>query len=935
MATNSAQDASSSSYWAGGMSTDEDPVINVTTSVYSPGQGMVALLALSEALSATSETEDATVRVTSSLVFNALPAVMNSDAGRMAVRQKLATKLGMRMSWIIIPEDGVSRRRQLEWELEERAEGELMRRRLQTATVTFYIEAPLSVATETASLLTTFAASGDSVAVEISGTTIVAAASSLAAPVVTQLLEVSVPAGPADPFPVLLYRQTREEGVDADAAVPTSRDELSEWESVAWRSNPATEPNYSVLGGLEDAQRGADGKFVFKLVWPQMEVAEGGKNYNIWKQTTNPMEAATVEGYEAVDVNHDFAFSGLRLTTGARRLWSLLQGSESGWLYAVGCIQTLAGGFPGPGTTESQVELYVYPPRAGFNTDTLGVLLHAGGRCWSHCNPGGRCSYCGAGHCCQSGLEAAGCDGTIGGQRVHVCVDSTASSGGSVAVAAEPAKISGLATFPIADITTVITDAAVGSEMSEYDRLHIMFAGQFVAAMAALLEVDSRAVTVDSITAGSIVVGYTVEVGPTAAAVAPALARLASPAALVVAGTTATTLDAAQSSPAPRGAASPAPVADDSSGLSVFLLGLLIVLGLAGLAGIFFGIHCCRTRRWERDKCGQPGGRCFCPRLCNAEKAAERQKAAAAAATSKVAEDKPDEAEGASAAADGKAQLDLEAQPLMGAGAAMPSKNLAADPETEGQGAVDQEGELKSVWQKMDKNGNNKLGEDRAHHYPHNIRPARAPPAPRPRPARAPPGGASCTAHRFARGGPLGRFSLSRSVCVSEKVVVICRVHNRSAELDEVRLVLKAMGRQASDRALQKAFGEMDTDGSGAIDYPEFCRWFFAEIDAEVDTCFKAHAASGGDGVGFGATVAVSRAAVADFVTAQPSLGPISPKEITKVFETYLPYTAQQLGPPTAPLSRKHVRELLGLLHELRVQKLPPFHRLKSRKSEQ
>ena len=58
--------------------------------------------------------------------------------------------------------------------------------------------------------------------------------------------------------------------------------------------------DYSALSTLDDSFKGADGKFEFKIVWPQ----KSGNNYNIWKQITNPITETktSVSGYEAVDI---------------------------------------------------------------------------------------------------------------------------------------------------------------------------------------------------------------------------------------------------------------------------------------------------------------------------------------------------------------------------------------------------------------------------------------------------------------------------------------------------------------------------------------------------------------------------------------------------------------------------------------------------------
>ena len=72
----------------------------------------------------------------------------------------------------------------------------------------------------------------------------------------------------------------------------------SKWLSV----NPTKpkDPNYSILNTLDNKCKDDKGKFEFKLVWPKRK----GANYNIWKQSTNPVTEKTgkVKGYEAVDV---------------------------------------------------------------------------------------------------------------------------------------------------------------------------------------------------------------------------------------------------------------------------------------------------------------------------------------------------------------------------------------------------------------------------------------------------------------------------------------------------------------------------------------------------------------------------------------------------------------------------------------------------------
>ena len=45
--------------------------------------------------------------------------------------------------------------------------------------------------------------------------------------------------------------------------------------------------NFSILKHLNDGMKDVFGDFEFKLVWPN---TGDPKNYNIWKQSNNPME---------------------------------------------------------------------------------------------------------------------------------------------------------------------------------------------------------------------------------------------------------------------------------------------------------------------------------------------------------------------------------------------------------------------------------------------------------------------------------------------------------------------------------------------------------------------------------------------------------------------------------------------------------------------
>eukprot|EP00670_Eutreptiella_braarudii_P004848 CAMPEP_0174281694 /NCGR_PEP_ID=MMETSP0809-20121228/2085_1 /TAXON_ID=73025 ORGANISM="Eutreptiella gymnastica-like, Strain CCMP1594" /NCGR_SAMPLE_ID=MMETSP0809 /ASSEMBLY_ACC=CAM_ASM_000658 /LENGTH=410 /DNA_ID=CAMNT_0015375393 /DNA_START=34 /DNA_END=1267 /DNA_ORIENTATION=+ len=119
------------------------------------------------------------------------------------------------------------------------------------------------------------------------------------------------------------------------------------------------EDNFSILDELESL-RGSDGKFLFKIVWPELPPP----NYNVWKQRNNPVDA-TVGGvveYEAVEIHFtDQAWGGLEHNTGAG---SLLDGSVDLFFfyYAVGSSLPFNNGIPGPYYSNpgfQKVELYV------------------------------------------------------------------------------------------------------------------------------------------------------------------------------------------------------------------------------------------------------------------------------------------------------------------------------------------------------------------------------------------------------------------------------------------------------------------------------------------------------------------------------------------------------------------------------------------------
>jgi hypothetical protein len=127
-----------------------------------------------------------------------------------------------------------------------------------------------------------------------------------------------------------------------------------------WASYNPTEtgaPNFSALDTLESC-RDSQGKLHLKIVWPNRV----SRNYNEWKQTSNPMDNPTVAGYEPVDIHFtDNRWGGLERQSGGE---ALLDGSvdDVKWFYAIGAMQEWSGGIPGASSPESAVELYAMCP---------------------------------------------------------------------------------------------------------------------------------------------------------------------------------------------------------------------------------------------------------------------------------------------------------------------------------------------------------------------------------------------------------------------------------------------------------------------------------------------------------------------------------------------------------------------------------------------
>ena len=61
---------------------------------------------------------------------------------------------------------------------------------------------------------------------------------------------------------------------------------------------------FSILGKLEDYRNG-EGKFRFKLCYPELTWGSGGSKCNEWIQTSNPYTDSTITGFEAVSLAFD------------------------------------------------------------------------------------------------------------------------------------------------------------------------------------------------------------------------------------------------------------------------------------------------------------------------------------------------------------------------------------------------------------------------------------------------------------------------------------------------------------------------------------------------------------------------------------------------------------------------------------------------------
>jgi len=133
--------------------------------------------------------------------------------------------------------------------------------------------------------------------------------------------------------------------------------------------NP-TDPNaelYSILDTLENF-RDEEGKFTFKLCYPEEYAGNGAGRCNEWKQTSNPATETTITGFEAIGTlawnirSDDKPWGGLGKNADSR--YALIDDlPKSGdWWTAIGAFVSYgsASTIPGPRPRKvTKVELYV------------------------------------------------------------------------------------------------------------------------------------------------------------------------------------------------------------------------------------------------------------------------------------------------------------------------------------------------------------------------------------------------------------------------------------------------------------------------------------------------------------------------------------------------------------------------------------------------
>ena len=128
---------------------------------------------------------------------------------------------------------------------------------------------------------------------------------------------------------------------------------------------------FSILDQLERF-RETDGKFKFKLCYPELAWGVGGRTCNVWRQSSNPLTETTIKGFESISL----AFtkdSYLRDWRGLGKSPSNYPyaaiddaPTESAWWTAIGATRLHYGKIPGPRSDRAsnidavtKVQLYV------------------------------------------------------------------------------------------------------------------------------------------------------------------------------------------------------------------------------------------------------------------------------------------------------------------------------------------------------------------------------------------------------------------------------------------------------------------------------------------------------------------------------------------------------------------------------------------------
>ena len=128
---------------------------------------------------------------------------------------------------------------------------------------------------------------------------------------------------------------------------------------------------YSILNQLENYRK--DGKFQFRLCYPDLARGRNGKSCNEWIQTSNPYTESTITGFQEISLAFDKnsnnqKWSGLGRNTPGNDIFTIIDDAPTSryWHSAVGAMKyviNVDGKIPGPRGTKNQliqkVELYV------------------------------------------------------------------------------------------------------------------------------------------------------------------------------------------------------------------------------------------------------------------------------------------------------------------------------------------------------------------------------------------------------------------------------------------------------------------------------------------------------------------------------------------------------------------------------------------------